>query len=60
MTARARATADDPRFTFGLTYDVAEVLKKHGYEPIKTGAEFLRLQQALFRFLYRTDEDGAA
>lgn len=43
---------DDPRFTFGLTRDVATVLESHGYPPITTGADFFELQQALFRFLY--------
>lgn len=43
---------DDPRFTFGLTKDVADVLAEHGYPPITDGMDFVELQQALFRFLY--------
>ncbi|MFD9222047.1 hypothetical protein ACFWDI_18995 [Streptomyces sp. NPDC060064] len=43
---------DDPRFTFGLTKDVADVLAAHGYQQITSGGDFVELQQALFRFLY--------
>lgn len=42
---------DDPRFTFGLTLDVADALGRHGY-PIAAGGDFVALQQALFVFLY--------
>lgn len=42
---------DDPRFSFGLTYDVAAVLGEHGY-PELTGQDFVELQAALFGFLY--------
>lgn len=48
-------TADDPRFTFGLILDVAEVLTRHGYPPLgKEGKDYVRLQQALFGFCYGT------
>jgi hypothetical protein len=43
---------DDPRFTFGLTLDVAAALARHGY-PIGSGADFVALQEALFGFLYQ-------
>ncbi|MFC8276290.1 hypothetical protein ACFUJR_27915 [Streptomyces sp. NPDC057271] len=43
---------DDARFTFGLTLDVAAVLKARGYPSITNGGDFLDLQQALYRFLY--------
>lgn len=47
---------DDPRFTLGLTIDVAEVLVRHGYpDPRGTGLDFVGLQQALFGFLYREE-----
>jgi hypothetical protein len=37
----------------GLTFDVRDVLKKHGYDMSDfDGMDFLNLQQALFRFLY--------
>ncbi|MEV4493159.1 hypothetical protein AB0K04_23955 [Micromonospora coxensis] len=52
--------ADDPRFTFGLALDVAQVLTAHGYpsmtEPYDgCGADLLALQQALFSLIYGTD-----
>jgi hypothetical protein len=50
--------ANDPRFTLGLTVDVAEVLTQHGY-PTLTGVDFVELQQTLFRFLYRQDATHA-
>jgi hypothetical protein len=46
---------DDSRFTIGLTADVIQVLVDHGYPPIKSGADILALQQALYRFLYVGD-----
>jgi len=46
----------DPRFTFGLTVDVAEVLERHGYPKITAGLDMVDLQQALFGFLYGTTE----
>lgn len=45
--------AADPRFAVGLVIDVAAVLQQHGYPPITDGADLVRLQQALFRFLYK-------
>lgn len=50
------APDDDPRFTFGLTYDVAKALEAHGYPAVENGLDFVGLQQALFRFLYATNE----
>lgn len=47
---------EDPRFTFGLVRDVAEVLERHGYPPVVNGLDHVDLQQALFRFLYRGAE----
>lgn len=43
---------DDPRFTFGLMVDVADVLAQHGYPKVSAGPDWVELQQALFRFLY--------
>lgn len=43
----------DARFTVGLALDVADVLTRHGYPPLTTGADLLRLQQALFAIIYR-------
>ncbi|MET9956682.1 hypothetical protein ABZ135_34760 [Streptomyces sp. NPDC006339] len=59
MSERAFPTrplpAKDPRFTFGLVRDVAEVLERHGYPPIVKGLDHRDLQQALFQFLYAPD-----
>lgn len=49
------APDEDPRFTLGLALDIANVLKDHGYPEITNGLDFVELQQALFRFLYRDD-----
>lgn len=45
----------DPRFTFVLTLDVAEVLERHGYPPITSGniEDLIELQQAMYRYIYR-------
>jgi hypothetical protein len=47
--------ADDPRFTFGLIYDVGKVLAAHGYPPVSSGGDHVRLQQALFGFIYAAE-----
>jgi hypothetical protein len=47
------ATGNDARFTLGLALDVAQVLTRHGYPPLTTGADLLRLQQALFTTIYQ-------
>lgn len=59
MTAPDRPTYplprpdDDPRFTFGLVLEVGEVIAAHAYPaPAKSGTDLVRLQQALFTFLY--------
>jgi hypothetical protein len=43
----------DTRFTVGLALDVAVVLHRHGYPPLSTGTNLLRLQQALFTLIYQ-------
>lgn len=49
-----RPTTDrDSRFTTGLTLDIAEVLARHGYPALRTGADLVRLQQALFTLIYQ-------
>lgn len=58
MTARAYPlpqAESDPRFTFGLQLDVADVLEKHGF-PRVSGVDLVDLGQALFRFLYASEE----
>lgn len=51
------ADPDDPRFTFGLTLDVAKVLVAHGYPDASANSgDFVALQQALFGVLYGREE----
>jgi hypothetical protein len=50
--SRPDGTADG-RFTLGLALDVAAVLARHGFPPITTGADLLRVQQALFTLIYQ-------
>ncbi len=52
-------SGEDPRFTFGMFMDVAEVLERHGYPPITTGRDLLELQMALFRYLYAAESADA-
>jgi hypothetical protein len=52
--------ADDPRFTHGLAAAVAKVLEQHGYPQITEGMDLLRLQGALFGFLYEEAGDEHA
>jgi hypothetical protein len=50
--------AEDPRFTQGLSIDVAKVLAEHGYPKITEGRDLLKLQEALFTFLYEPLTSG--
>jgi hypothetical protein len=43
----------DDRFTIGLALDVAAVLARHDYPPMRTGTDLTRLQQALFTLIYQ-------
>jgi len=43
----------DSRFTIGLALDVAAVLARHGYPPVTTSSDLLRLQRALFTLIYQ-------
>jgi hypothetical protein len=43
----------DDRFTIGLALDVAAVFARHDYPPLRTGADLIRLQQALFTLIYQ-------
>jgi hypothetical protein len=52
---RRPATGADPRFTLGLALDVAAVLSRHGYPPVATGTDLIRLQQALFTAIYQPE-----
>jgi hypothetical protein len=42
--------ADDARFTF------TEILTAHGYPPVRTPADLVRWQQALFTTIYQQKE----
>jgi hypothetical protein len=43
---------DDPRFTYGLVLDIADVLTTHGY-PRPADTDWADLMLALHRFLYQ-------
>lgn len=45
----------DPRFTYSLLFDVADVLHRNGF-PRPAGADWAQLITALGRFLYQTRE----
>jgi hypothetical protein len=47
------ASGTDPRFTIGLAIDTAKILTDHGYPPIISGPDIIRLQQALFHMIYQ-------
>lgn len=49
----SRPDGIDDRFTVGLALDVAAVLARHGYPPLSTGSDLLRLQHALFALIYQ-------
>jgi hypothetical protein len=42
----------DARFTYGLALDVAAVLARHGYPPVRAAADLIRVQQSLFELIY--------
>ena len=48
-------TGDDPRFTYGLLFDIAEVLQRNGF-PQPAGTDWAHLMTALGRFLYQSKE----
>jgi hypothetical protein len=49
-----RPVADaDARFSLGLARDVAAVLHRHGYPPLSTGADLVRLRITLFNLIYQ-------
>lgn len=54
------AGAEDSRFTLGLVVDVADVLARHGYPPVRDSADLVDLQQSLYRFLYVADRTRAS
>jgi hypothetical protein len=46
------AAEDDTRFTIGLLRDVADVLERHGYPPVRAALDTVDLRQALYSFIY--------
>jgi hypothetical protein len=46
---------DDPRFTYGLLSDIAEVLQRNGF-PQPAGTDWADLMTTLGRFLYQSKE----
>jgi hypothetical protein len=55
---RLPAPDDDPRFSYGLIFDVADVLTRHGY-PRPDGTDWADLMLALSRFLYQPDPEAS-
>jgi len=49
---------DDPRFCFGLAYDIAKVLAAYGYPAITSSGDLLHLQQHLFHAIYQQKEEA--
>jgi hypothetical protein len=48
-------TDTDPRFTYGLLHEVAQVLQRNGF-PRPEGTDWADLMTALGRFLYQPQE----
>jgi hypothetical protein len=46
------ADDNDPRFTYGLIFDIADALTRHGY-PHPHGAACADLMRTLFHYLHR-------
>jgi hypothetical protein len=46
----------DSRFTYGLLFDIAEVLRRHGY-PQPAGTDWADLMLALSRFIYQNNKE---
>lgn len=53
------APESDPRFTFGLLYEVAKTIEAHGYPPL-TGRDVTELSVALLGLLYTRDNADSA
>lgn len=49
-------SGEDSRFTLGMILNVGKVLAEAGYPPIQDGGDYVRLQQALFGFIYEKPE----
>jgi len=49
------APAHDSRFTYGLIFDIADVLTRHGY-PQPAGADWAHLMTALGHVIYQQEQ----
>lgn len=47
---------NDTRFTLDLTLQVADILTRHGYPPLDSGDDVVRLQHYLFRMIYDLED----
>jgi hypothetical protein len=47
-----RRLDDDPRFTYGLVFDIGRTLERHGFPPVQHGDDLVALMTALFGFIY--------
>ena len=45
-------SGEDARFTYGLGIDVAVVLARYGYPPVRSGRDLARVLDALFGLIY--------
>lgn len=54
----ARPAENDPRFNFGLLIDIRGVLAARGFPMIHSGDDMVRLQEALFVFIYGTSSEA--
>lgn len=50
------APRTDPRFSYGLIFDIADVLTAHGYPP-PDGTDWPHLMAAVSGFLYQPDPE---
>jgi hypothetical protein len=50
------APAADPRFTYGLVFDIADVLTAHGYPPPQD-TDWADLMSAVSGFLYQPEQE---
>lgn len=48
----------DARFTIGMVLDVGSILTARGYPPLSP-RDLVRLQQAIFDFIYSPPEGGS-
>jgi hypothetical protein len=51
-----RAPEHDPRFSYGLLFDIADALARHGF-PRPAGTDWAHLMTALGGFLYQHKEN---